>query len=320
MTHNEKKWRGPFSSPATTPIGLAMIRELMSFLPANNLEDAPRRAHFRLSDTPRRIAQTPSSPADPQKAVRHQGRHPLHRGRLVSSSSRFHETFREKSRCLAFGAPRRPPRGHRRQSAGFPSPAFLDINASVKRRAVFRSFLLLRRLQIFRSSPSRMFPAFFPAPSRNSVAIIRHGAKLLFAFAEATVPKNYRHYPQGLRRRLLASWPAKHIRTDANFAWPTAEIAVMGPEGRGGHCLQNGTWRKFPNRKREKTAPGKKIAEFREPLSANPFVAAERGYIGRGHRTPPITPRPGLSLPSARLRKTNATTNPQEKKHGNIPL
>jgi propionyl-CoA carboxylase beta chain len=120
-----------------------------------------------------------------------------------------------------------------------------------------------------------MFPDSFPEPIRNLAGIIKHGAKLLYAFAEATVPKItvITRKAYGGAYCVMAS---KHIRTDVNFAWPSAEIAVMGPEG-----AVNIIYR------RELAAAGKKdveklrqakVAELTEKF-ATPYIAAERGFV-----------------------------------------
>src|SRR5262249_2642542 len=118
-------------------------------------------------------------------------------------------------------------------------------------------------------------PGFLPGTQQEYGGIIRHGAKLLYAYAEATVPKItiITRKAYGGAYCVMAS---QHIRTDANFAWPTAEIAVMGPEG-AVNIVYRRELEKAGEAERE-TLRRQKIGEFRERF-ANPFVAAERGYI-----------------------------------------
>ena len=154
-------------------------------------------------------------------------------------------------------------------------PAFLagvlDINASRQRRAVRA---LLRCVQ-YSAHHFRRRPGFLPGTQQEFGGIIKHGAKLLFAFAEATVPKItvITRKAYGGAYCVMAS---KHIRTDANFAWPSAEIAVMGPEG-AVNIVYKRELDNAPEADRERLRQ-EKIAEFRDRF-ANPFVAAEKGYI-----------------------------------------
>ena len=155
-----------------------------------------------------------------------------------------------------------------------------------------------------------MCPGFLPGTEQEFGGIIRHGAKLLYAYAEATVPKItvITRKAYGGAYCVMGS---KHLRTDINFAWPTAEIAVMGPEG-----AVNIVYR------RELSAAGdqaavrqQKIEEFRERF-ANPFIAAERGYVDdviEPHETRPRV------IQALRMLENKVDTMPR-KKHGNIPL
>jgi len=120
-------------------------------------------------------------------------------------------------------------------------------------------------------------PGFLPVRSKSSAESSSTAAKLLFAFAEATVPKItvITRKAYGGAYCVMSS---KHIRTDANFAWPTAEIAVMGPEG-AVNIVYKREIDRAPEADRERLR-NEKIAEFRERF-ANPYVAAERGYMTR---------------------------------------
>jgi propionyl-CoA carboxylase beta chain len=180
----------------------------------------------------------------------------------------------------------------------------LDINSSVK-GARFVRFCDAFNLPIVTFED---VPGFLPGTAQEFGGIIRHGAKLLYAYAEATVPKItvITRKAYGGAYCVMGS---KHIRTDVNLAWPTAEIAVMGPEGAAKIVYR-----------RELAAEGDSILaakteEFRERF-ANPFIAAERGYIDDV-----IEPRETRArLISALRMLENKVDQTPKKKHGNIPL
>ncbi|MDQ6701352.1 MAG: methylmalonyl-CoA carboxyltransferase, partial [Acidobacteriota bacterium] len=151
-------------------------------------------------------------------------------------------------------------------------------------------------------------PGFLPGTEQEFGGIIRHGAKLLYAYAEATVPKItvITRKAYGGAYCVMGS---KHLRTDVNLAWPTAEIAVMGAEG-----AVNIVYRRELLLHGEEIRPAK-IAEFRDRF-ANPFIAAERGFIDdviEPHETRPRVIR------ALRMLENKVDTMPR-KKHGNIPL
>ena len=182
----------------------------------------------------------------------------------------------------------------------------LDIDASVK-AARFVRFCDAFNIPLVTFED---VPGFLPGTRQEYGGIIRHGAKLLFAFAEATVPKLtvITRKAYGGAYCVMSS---KHIRTDLNLAWPTAEIAVMGPEGAVNILY-----------KRELEADSdadqlrkQRIEEFREKL-ANPFIAASRGFIDEVIQ--PRTTRPRLIAGLASLDGKRDKNPP--KKHGNIPL
>lgn len=153
-------------------------------------------------------------------------------------------------------------------------------------------------------------PGFMPGTSQEWRGIIKQGAKLLYAFAEATVPK----VTVIVRKAYGGAYDvmnSKHIRGDFNFAWPTAEIAVMGPQGAAEIIFK---------KEIEKTADPKKaleekVEEYRKKF-ANPYVAAERGYID--DVIEPSETRPRL-IRALNVLDSKVDTNPK-KKHGNIPL
>jgi propionyl-CoA carboxylase beta chain len=302
MTHNEKSGVAHFVSRDDADC-LAMIRELMSFLPSNNVEDPPRRA---TSDSPTRRDESLNTlvPSDPQRPYDIKDAiHP------IVDDGYFFEVHEHYAKNLVVGFARLDGR-----PVGIVGnqPAFLagvlDINASVK-GARFVRFCDAFNIPLITFED---VPGFLPGTQQEFGGIIKHGAKLLFAFAEATVPKitviTSKAY--GGAYCVMAS---KHIRTDANFAWPTAEIAVMGPEG-AVDIVYKRDLAKVDGAEREKLRQ-EKIAEFRDRF-ANPFVAAERGYIDAVIEPADTRTRVITAL---RALENKRDTNPR-KKHGNIPL
>jgi len=191
-------------------------------------------------------------------------------------------------------------------------PAFLagvlDINASLK-GARFVRFCDAFNIPLITFED---VPGFLPGTQQEWNGIIKHGAKLLFAFAEATVPKItvITRKAYGGAYCVMAS---KHIRTDINYAWPTAEIAVMGPEGAVNIVYKRELDRAAePERERLRR---EKIEDFRERF-ANPYVAAEHGYIDAVIE--PAHTRAKL-VAALRSLENKRDTNPR-RKHGNIPL
>ena len=155
-------------------------------------------------------------------------------------------------------------------------------------------------------------PGFLPGTQQEFGGIIRNGAKLLYAYAEATVPKItlITRKAYGGAYCVMSS---KHIRTDYNFAWPTAEIAVMGPEG-AVNIVYKREIDRAPAAERESLRRDK-IDEFRDTF-ANPYVAAESGYIDAVIRPSETRRRLNVALD---MLATKRDKNPA-KKHGNMPL
>ncbi len=300
MTHNSVSGVGHFLAHDDAEC-LRMIRELLSYLPPNNRDDPPRmesndpveRADPELD---RIVPEESNQPYDIKDVVR----------RVVDDGNFFevHEHFAQN---LVIGFARmdgRPLGIVANQPAHL--AGCLDINSSVK-GARFVRFCDAFNIPILTFED---VPGFLPGTEQEFGGIIRHGAKLLFAYAEATVPKItvITRKAYGGAYCVMGS---KHIRTDINFAWPTAEIAVMGPEG-----AVNIVYR------RELAAAGdgealrrEKVAEFRERF-ANPFVAAERGFIDAVIEPRETRPRVIAAL---RMLENKVDTMPR-KKHGNIPL
>jgi propionyl-CoA carboxylase beta chain len=189
-------------------------------------------------------------------------------------------------------------------------PAFLagclDINSSVK-GARFVRFCDAFNIPLITFED---VPGFLPGTEQEFGGIIRHGAKLLFAFAEATVPK-----VTVITRKAYGGaycvMGSKHIRTDINFAWPSAEIAVMGPEGAVDILYR----RELAEATDKASARRSRVNEFEEKF-ANPYVAAERGFIDEVIE--PSQTRPKL-IRALALLENKRDQNPA-KKHGNIPL
>ena len=297
---------------------LAMLRELLSFLPSNNLEDAPRRA---TTDSPKRmdaeldtlVPTEPSQPYDIKDVI----------VRLVDDGY-FFEVQDHFARNIVIGFARMDGR-----SVGIVAnqpmhlAGVLDIDASVK-AARFVRFCDAFNLPLITLED---VPGFLPGTQQEYGGIIRHGAKLLYAYAEATVPKLtvITRKAYGGAYCVMSS---KQIRTDVNLAWPTAEIAVMGPEGAVnivyGRELDEGLRqageREGPlseERRQELLAAARKekTDEFRRRFS-NPYVAAERGYVDAVIL--PRETRPRLIRALAMLEGKKDKNPP--KKHGNIPL
>jgi propionyl-CoA carboxylase beta chain len=182
----------------------------------------------------------------------------------------------------------------------------LDIDASVK-GARFVRFCDAFNIPLVTFED---VPGFLPGTVQEYGGIIRHGAKLLFAFAEATVPKLtvITRKAYGGAYCVMSS---KHLRTDVNYAWPAAEIAVMGAEGAVNILYR----RELEAAADVAAARAEKVAEYREKF-ANPYVAAERGFIDEVIL--PRHTREKLIRALATL-ETKRDRNPP-KKHGNIPL
>ena len=297
---------------------LAMLRELMSFLPSNNLEEPPRRA---TSDSPHRmdaaldtlIPAEANQPYDIKDVITH----------LVDDGY-FFEVQDHFARNIVIGFARMDGR-----SVGIVAnqpmhlAGVLDIDASVK-AARFVRFCDAFNIPLITLED---VPGFLPGTQQEYGGIIRHGAKLLYAYAEATVPKLtvITRKAYGGAYCVMSS---KQIRTDVNLAWPTAEIAVMGPEGAVnivyGRELEEGlrdaAKREGPlteERRQELLAAARKekTDEFRHRFS-NPYVAAERGYVDAVIL--PSETRPRLIRALAMLEGKRDKNPP--KKHGNIPL
>jgi propionyl-CoA carboxylase beta chain len=302
MTHNEKSGVAHFVSRDDAEC-LAMIRELFGYLPSNNLEDPPRRS---TNDPWDRVSTALNAlvPEDPQKP--YDIKDAIHE--IVDEGEFFevHEHF-AKNLVVGFARLEGRPVGIVANQPAFLA-GVLDINSSMK-GARFVRFCDAFNIPLITFED---VPGFLPGTQQEFGGIIKHGAKLLFAFAEATVPKItvITRKAYGGAYCVMAS---KHIRTDINFAWPTAEIAVMGPEG-AVNIVYKREIDRAPEGEREKLRR-EKTDDFRERF-ANPYVAAERGYIDA--IIEPSKTRAKL-ITALRSLENKRDTNPK-KKHGNIPL
>jgi len=280
---------------------LALIRELMTFLPQNNAEDPPLRPTTDPADRADPELQSvvpdqPNKPYDIKDIVR-----------PVLDDRYFFEVQADYAPNIVIGFGRL---GGRPVGIVANQPAHLagclDISASVK-AARFVRFCDCFNIPLVTFED---VPGFLPGTAQEFGGIIKHGAKLLYAFCEATVPKLtvITRKAYGGAYCVMSS---KHIRGDANFAYPTAEIAVMGPEGAVNILYK----REMDAAKNAAALKEEKTREYREKF-ANPYVAAERGYIDeviepRDTRRRLIEALDGLH--------TKRDTNPP-RKHGNMPL
>jgi len=280
---------------------LDLVRELLSFLPSNNLDDPPfvatdddpERCDAALNDL---VPDNPNKPYDMHDVIRR-----------VIDGGYFFEIQPAYARNIVTGFARLG--GH---SVGIVAnqPAFLagclDIDAAVK------AGRFVRFCDAF-NIPIVTFvdvPGFLPGTAQEFGGIIRHGAKLLYAYCEATVPKItlITRKAYGGAYVVMSS---KHIRGDVNLAYPTAEIAVMGPDGAVNIVFRNELDKaKDPAKEKDRL-----VDDYRRTF-ANPFKAAELGYVDEVIM--PADTRPRLIGALAMLRNKRDKNPP--KKHGNIPL
>jgi propionyl-CoA carboxylase beta chain len=291
-THNQVSGVAHFAAESDEDC-IALIRELLSFMPSNNMEEPPRVA---TSDDVNRVdahldAFVPANPNQPYEM-----RELI---KTIADEGHFLEVHQHYARNLVVGFLRL-----NGQSIGVVAnqPAFLagvlDIDAS-RKGARFVRFCDSFNIPLLVLED---VPGFLPGTGQEYGGIIIHGAKLLYALAEATVPK-----VTVITRKAYGGaycvMNSKHIRADMNYAYPTAEIAVMGAEG-----AVNILYRGADDR-------GAKVAEYKEKF-ANPYIAAERGYIDE--IIEPRFTRRKLITTFAMLRNKRDRNPP--KKHGNIPL
>ncbi|HOC43106.1 MAG TPA: acyl-CoA carboxylase subunit beta [Thermoanaerobaculales bacterium] len=300
MTHNSVSGVAHFAAGTDTEC-LAGIRRLLSYLPSNNAEQPPLLPTTDPLD--REIAELdgfvptdPNKPYDIKKVIR-----------WAADDGEFFEVHEHFAKNIVVGFVRL---GGRSVGVVANQPnhlaGVLDINSSIKGARFVRCCDAFNvPLWIVED-----VPGFLPGTAQEWGGIIRNGAKLLYALAEATVPK-----VTVITRKAYGGaycvMGSKHIRTDVNLAFPTAEIAVMGPQG-AVNILYRNEIQRAPDPEAERA---RRVAEYQEKF-ANPFVAAERGYLDEV-----ILPRllRRKLVAAFTLLATKRDFMPS-KKHGNIPL
>ncbi len=286
---------------SSEPECLASIRELVGFLPSNNLDDAPNRPTDDPEDRRDQslldvIPESPASPYDMHEVIR-----------AIVDHGQFFEIAEGFAGNILVGFARL---GGRSVGIVANQPAVLagvlDINSSTKAARFVRfcdafNIPLITLVDV---------PGFLPGVAQEHGGIIRHGAKLLYAYCEATVPK----LTVITRKAYGGAYDvmnSKHIRADLNLAWPTAEIAVMGPKGAVEILFKD----EIAKAADPAAETQKKIAEYTTTF-ANPYKAAARGFVD--DVIDPRDTRPRL-IDALRVLATKRDRNPP-KKHGNIPL
>ncbi|MCD6597531.1 MAG: acyl-CoA carboxylase subunit beta, partial [Bacteroidales bacterium] len=296
VTHNSKSGVAHFMSDNDEQV-LMMIRELFSFIPSNNMEDPPEipttdpidREDEKLQEL---VPVDPNKPYDIKEIIN-----------SVADNNYFYEVMPHYAQNIVIGFIRL---GGRSVGIVANQPAMLagvlDINASVK-AARFVRFCDAFNIPIVTFED---VPGFLPGTVQEYGGIIKHGAKLLYAFSEATVPKItlITRKAYGGAYCVMSS---KHIGADVNFAYPTAEIAVMGPEGAVNILFKN---------KIEKEEDKQVYVDDYKKNFANPYRAATFGYIDE--IILPKDTRKKL-IQALEMTQNKSLSNPA-KKHGNIPL
>ncbi|MDX1616600.1 MAG: carboxyl transferase domain-containing protein, partial [Candidatus Promineifilaceae bacterium] len=300
MTHNQVSGVAHMASDSEADC-LYLIREMLSYLPSNNMEDPPfrptrddaLRTETALNTL---VPNSPNKPYDIKDAIQ-----------LIVDGGDFYEVHEHFAQNIVVGFAR---------LGGFSVgivanqpmvlAGVLDINASEKAARFVRfcdSFNI--PLIVFED-----VPGFLPGVDQEHGGIIRHGAKLLYAFCEATVPK----ITVVTRKAYGGAYcvmNSKHIRADLNLAWPTAEIAVMGAEGAVNIIFRRELAEaENPDQRRQEL-----VEEYSERF-ANPYAAARRGYID--DVIEPSQTRPRL-INALNMLQNKRDHNPP-KKHGNMPL
>jgi acetyl-CoA carboxylase carboxyltransferase component len=300
MTHSSKSGVAHFAAEDEENC-LSLIRNLMGFIPSNNLDDPP---HVKTGDDPNRmdgelvtiIPEDPNKPYDMRDVITR-----------VVDNGEFLEVHANWAQNIVVGFARL--NGHSIGIVGNQPRVLagtLDINSSTKGARFVRfcdsfNIPLLTFVDV---------PGFLPGIEQEYGGIIRNGAKLLYAFSEATVPKLtvITRKAYGGAYDVMCS---KHIRADVNLAWPSAELAVMGPEG-----AVNIIFRREIENSEEKEGERKNLVQDYREKFAHPYIAAERGYID--DIIEPQETRPRLVNALETLLTKRESRPP--KKHGNIPL
>jgi acetyl-CoA carboxylase carboxyltransferase component len=280
---------------------ISLVRKLFGYIPQNNMEDPPDvestdpadRADEQLNSL---VPENPNKPYDIKDVIR-----------KVVDHGEFLEVHEHYAGNLVVGFARL---GGKSVGIVGNQPAVLagvlDINSSLK-GARFVRFCDAFNIPLVTFED---VPGFLPGTAQEFGGIIKHGSKLLYAYCEATVPKLtvITRKAYGGAYDVMSS---KHVRGDVNYAWPTAEIAVMGPKG----AVEIIFKKEIADAKDPEKAVDKKVEEFREKF-ANPYIAAEKGYID--DVIEPKTTRSRLIRALTMLENKSQSLPP--KKHGNIPL
>ena len=280
---------------------LNMVRRLLSYLPQNNMEDPP---FVETGDDPNRteqelvevVPEDPSRAYDMKKIIR-----------LIADNDEFMEVHQHYAPNIITGFARL---GGRSVGIVAQQPmvaaGVIDIDASIK-GARFVRFLDCFNLPIVTFVD---VPGYMPGVDQEYGGIIKHGAKMIYAYSEATVPKATVITRKAYGGAYVAM-SSKHLRGDINYAWPTAEIAVMGPDG-AVNIIYREQIKKSENPSETKAML---VQEYKDKF-ANPYVTAARGYID--DVIDPRETRPKL-IRALNMLENKRDSNPP-KKHGNIPL
>jgi propionyl-CoA carboxylase beta chain len=300
MVHNSTSGVAHFAAQDDKDC-ILLIKELLAFLPSNNMEDPPRistddpidRREMSLRGI---VPENPNKPYDIKEVIR-----------LIVDDGYFFEVQEHFAQNMIIGFARLDGRvvgivGNQPNVLA----GCLDINASVKGGRFVRfcdcfNIPILTLVDV---------PGFLPGTAQEWGGIIKHGAKLLYAYCEATVPRVtiITRKAYGGAYDVMSS---KHVRADINFAYPTAEIAVMGPEG-----AVNIIARKDIEQAEDPEAERARLTEEYRERFANPYRAADLGFIDEVIRPEDTRPR---VIRAFDMLETKRQTNPP-KKHGNIPL
>ncbi|MBI3732534.1 MAG: methylmalonyl-CoA carboxyltransferase [Chloroflexi bacterium] len=300
MTHNSISGVAQFAADNEEHC-LRLIRQLLSYLPQNNLSDPPGRVPqddpLRMDDAlDTLVPDNPNRPYDMKDVI----------GRILDDGDFFEvQEFYAQNILIGFGRLNGRSVGIVAQQPAVLA-GVLDVNSSSK-AARFVRFCDAFNIPLITFED---VPGFLPGLGQEHGGIIRHGAKLLYAYCEATVPK----ITVITRKAYGGAYDvmnSKHVRGDIVYAWPTAEIAVMGPEG-----AVNIVFRRELEQSDNPEETRKQLVEDYRQTFANPYVAASYGYID--DVIEPHTTRPKLI--SALEMLQNKRDNNPPKKHGNIPL
>ncbi len=299
-THASKSGVAHFNSENEVEC-LQTIRKLLGYIPQNNMEDPPQ---FECKDDINRkdekllsiVPDNPNKPYNMKDIIE-----------CILDNNEFLEVHANYAQNIVVGFGRLNSR-----SVGIVAnqpnvlAGVLDIDSSIK-GARFVRFCDAFNIPIITFVD---VPGFLPGTDQEWRGIIKNGAKLLYAYCEATVPKItiITRKAYGGAYDVMSS---KHIRSDVNYAWPSAEIAVMGPKG----AVEIIFKKEIANAKDAEQATEQKVTEYREKF-ANPYIAAERGFVDE--IIEPQETRPKL-IRSLEMLETKVDSNPK-KKHGNIPL